>query len=159
MLYNKPDILYIEFLWYNKRRSTFGLLLYVLCYGWYTLDCDIFKITEGSYRERLPISPHPSGYPNKTNTFTGKIISKLGLRVCCIGVYLYNHDKHGHCTLFIQAGTGDLGKTGYRINMGNWILYIETRCHSYKMRMVSYIEPLVLSWTTGSTYATPGGSI
>ena len=35
-------------------------------------------------RGRLPILTPLSGYPNKTNSFTGKIISKLGLRVYCI---------------------------------------------------------------------------
>ena len=35
-------------------------------------------------RGRLPILTPLSGYPNKTNSFTGKIISKLGLGVYCI---------------------------------------------------------------------------
>ena len=33
---------------------------------------------------RLPILTPLSGYPNKTNSFKGKIISKLGLGVYCI---------------------------------------------------------------------------
>ena len=37
-------------------------------------------------------------YPNKTNSFTGKIISKLGLGLHCIRL---QSCKQGHCTLFI----------------------------------------------------------
>ena len=56
--------------------------------------CDSFEISDPLVRSvclsaimgRLPILTPLSGYPNKTNRFTGKIVSKLGLGVYCIGL-------------------------------------------------------------------------
>ena len=47
------------------------------------ISCDQIPIVNDG-RGRLPILTPLSGYPNKTNSFTGKIISKLGLGVYCI---------------------------------------------------------------------------
>ena len=97
-------------------------------------------------RGRLPIywSPPLSGYRNKTNIFTGKIISKHELGVCTPTIMtnmdiIGLHYRRGN-VIWVKLGTESIWKT--------------------RMRMVSYIlNPWFLYWTAGSTYATPGGSL
>ena len=50
-------------------------------------------------RGRLPILTPLSGYPNKTNIFTRKTISKLGFGVCCM--HLQSRQTRTLCIIYI----------------------------------------------------------